>query len=121
MDDLQTILRQLADLGKGGANAVSIFRALAPAARIDFRGIWLPNLVLFGQIVPSEIWAKAVTAVEQSDCLVVVGTSLTVYPAALLVKVARRAKTSVIQVDPYVENKDCVAGFAAMVLPNICI
>src|SRR5712671_611383 len=131
LEDLQMILRRLGNLRSGGAKAISILRAFAPAAKIDLHGIWLPNLVLFGQRLPSEIWSKAVAAVEQCDCLVVVGTSLTVYPAALLVDVAKRSgrpvlrvdrtlENPVLRIDRSLENNDGVAGPASTMLPIIC-
>ena len=41
-----------------------------------------PDIVLFGEMVNH--WEKAMTMLEQSSRLIVVGTSLTVYPALLL-------------------------------------
>jgi NAD-dependent deacetylase len=121
IEDLQTILHRLAVLRDHGANVFSIFGSLAPAARFDLMGIWLPHLVLFGQALPSEIWDRSIAAVKQCDCLIVVGSSLTVYPAASLVTIAVESGKSIIQVDPYLENEDCVTGFASTVLPKVCV
>ena len=56
-----------------------------------------PHIVWFGEPVP-EI-PRAIGIVETADILVVIGTSLAVYPAAGLVNYARR-KTPVFVVDP---------------------
>jgi NAD-dependent deacetylase len=56
-----------------------------------------PHIVWFGEPVP-EI-PKAIRIVEQADILVVVGTSLEVYPAASLVNYTK-SKTPVFVVDP---------------------
>ncbi|MDP3486989.1 MAG: Sir2 family NAD-dependent protein deacetylase [Bacillota bacterium] len=46
-----------------------------------------PDIVLFGEMVNH--WDKAMAMLEQSSRLIVVGTSLTVYPALLLERMAR--------------------------------
>jgi NAD-dependent deacetylase len=56
-----------------------------------------PHIVWFGEPVP-EI-PRAIGIVETADILVVIGTSLAVYPAAGLVNYARR-ETPVFVVDP---------------------
>lgn len=56
-----------------------------------------PHVVWFGEAVPAMEEAAAITAL--ADVLMVVGTSLAVYPAASLVNMAR-AGTPVILVDP---------------------
>lgn len=39
-----------------------------------------PDIVLFGEMLPTITWQKAIRDVENSDVLVVIGTSLQVYP-----------------------------------------
>lgn len=43
-----------------------------------------PDVVLFGDLLPVEVWERAVAAVERCDLLLVLGSSLIVYPAAQL-------------------------------------
>ncbi len=45
-------------------------------------GIFKPDIVFFGEPLPAEVFAAAEAAVRAADLLVVVGTSLTVQPAA---------------------------------------
>ncbi|MFC7373596.1 NAD-dependent deacetylase [Fictibacillus iocasae] len=39
-----------------------------------------PDIVLFGEMLPQDVWNKAISAIEQSDLVIVIGTSLQVYP-----------------------------------------
>lgn len=39
-----------------------------------------PNVVLFGETLPQEAWSAALEAIEQADGVLVIGTSLQVYP-----------------------------------------
>jgi len=58
-----------------------------------------PHIVWFGELVPAI--EEAVTYVEQADYIIVVGTSMQVYPAAGLVDFARRdAKIFYIDLNP---------------------
>lgn len=43
-----------------------------------------PDVVLFGDLLPVEVWERAVAAIERCDLLLVLGSSLIVYPAAEL-------------------------------------
>jgi NAD-dependent deacetylase len=53
-------------------------------------GLLRPDIVWFGETLPSAIWENAVAAVETCDVFLVVGTSAVVHPAAGLIKLARR-------------------------------
>ena len=56
-----------------------------------------PHIVFFGESVP--MMEPAVELVREADVLVVIGTSLVVYPAAALIQYARR-NTEVYYIDP---------------------
>jgi NAD-dependent deacetylase len=56
-----------------------------------------PHIVWFGEAVPA--MDEAIPMVERADILVVVGTSLNVYPAAGLVNYAKRG-TPIFVIDP---------------------
>lgn len=60
-------------------------------------GQWRPHVVWFGEMVPN--MEKAASIIPQADILIVIGTSLVVYPAAGLVDYARREVPKYI-VDP---------------------
>jgi NAD-dependent deacetylase len=120
MEELNSIVRRLAKLTRQSCNIFNIIGALDPMVQVGFRGMWLPNLVLFGQRLPIDVWEGACSEIERSDCLLVIGTSLTVFPAASLVGVARRRAKPIIRIDPHAGEENCVTGLASAILPEIC-
>ena len=56
-----------------------------------------PHVVWFGEEVPAYHEARKI--IEEADVFIIVGTSLTVFPAAGLIHFARRARTKVL-IDP---------------------
>jgi NAD-dependent deacetylase len=65
---------------------------------VDSKGIqWRPHIVWFGEAVPA--LDEAVSIVGEADVLVVVGTSLQVYPAAGLLHYAQ-SNIPVFYIDP---------------------
>jgi NAD-dependent deacetylase len=56
-----------------------------------------PHIVFFGESVPN--FEPAAQLVQEADILVVIGTSLVVYPAAGLIQYARRG-TPIYYIDP---------------------
>lgn len=66
-------------------------------ARAEDGSYLRPHIVFFGEAVP--MFDRATRIVEKADILVVVGTSLAVYPAASLVHYARRG-VPIYLVDP---------------------
>ncbi|MFN2460413.1 MAG: NAD-dependent deacetylase [Candidatus Velthaea sp.] len=62
-------------------------------------GRWRPDIVWFGEALPSGVWARAVEAAARADLVLVVGTSALVNPAALLAtRYAPRA--FVVEINP---------------------
>ncbi|WP_372845615.1 NAD-dependent deacetylase [Pontiella sp.] len=47
-------------------------------------GVYKPNITFFGERLPETDWQAAVQAMTQADLVLVVGTSLSVFPAAYL-------------------------------------
>jgi NAD-dependent deacetylase len=58
-----------------------------------------PDTVLFDEMLPAGIWLAAQKAVEQCDLLLVLGSSLVVYPAAELPMYALKNKAQLIIVN----------------------
>src|SRR5262245_539237 len=56
-----------------------------------------PDVVWFTEALPDGAWEAATRAAEQCDCLLVVGTSAVVYPAAGLITTARLGGGAVIE------------------------
>lgn len=65
-------------------------------------GLIRPDIVWFGEQLPSAPWQRAVEATEAADVMVVVGTSAVVYPAAGLPDLALSRGTAVVEVNPEV-------------------
>jgi len=59
-----------------------------------------PAVVWFGESLPQDAWLAAERLCGELDCLLVIGTSATVYPAAGLIELARRQRSRVIVIDP---------------------
>ena len=61
-----------------------------------------PSVVWFGEGLPDAVWARSVKVCQTIDCLIVIGTSATVYPAAGLIEIvhANRGEIIVINTNP---------------------
>lgn len=70
---------------------------VAPGTRAGDGSLLRPYIVFFGEAVPKI--SEAAEAVAQADMLVIIGTSLNVYPAAGLVQYVRRG-TPIYLIDP---------------------
>jgi NAD-dependent deacetylase len=83
-----------------------------------------PDIVWFHEMLPHEAWTAAAEAVRDCGCLMVVGTSANVYPAAGLVLVACQAGAHVIEVNleqtaasPHADVQ--LLGPAGQILPRL--
>ncbi len=83
------------------AYAVRDYRAVGEKLRCSCSGLWETDVVLYGDAVRHMEEAYELSA--RADLMLVVGSSLTTYPAAALPDVARRHGAEVILV-----NDDCV-------------
>lgn len=63
-------------------------------------GIYRPDCVFFGEMIPPEALNRSQKESEECDVMLVVGTSATVQPAAYMPVVARRNGAKVIEVNP---------------------
>ena len=87
-------------------------------------GIVKGDTVQFGEPIPAEVLRRCYEAVERCDCMLVVGTSATVFPAAdFPLEVLRRGGT-VIEVNPLESDLTavatcCLRGPAASVLERL--
>ena len=59
-----------------------------------------PDVVLFGEMLPAEIFAQAEARAAECEVCLVVGTSALVYPAAALPLAARRAGAYLLEINP---------------------
>jgi NAD-dependent deacetylase len=85
----------------------------------DWLGRHRPNLVLFGDSLAEPAWTEACQAAKNCDVLISVGTSATVYPAAILPERAANQGATVITIDPK-PNAGCwLQGNAGAILPKL--
>ena len=47
-------------------------------------GVFKPDITFFGELLPEQAWEEAATAMSRADVVMVLGSSLSVYPAASL-------------------------------------
>lgn len=83
-----------------------------------------PAVVWFGESLPLDVWGRAQQLCETIDCLLVIGTSATVYPAAGLIELARDCGARIVVVDPNANAASDAAdafvqGTAADVVPAL--
>ncbi|MAY03813.1 MAG: NAD-dependent deacylase [Gammaproteobacteria bacterium] len=83
-----------------------------------------PAVVWFGEILPQAIWSQAQAVCMDIDCLLVIGTSSTVYPAVGLVELATRDNAQIIVVNTQISEASlCVdielIGRAGEILPKL--
>jgi NAD-dependent deacetylase len=63
-------------------------------------GLMRPDVVLFGEMLPEDVWASAAERAAAADVCFVVGTSAIVYPAAGLPVAAKRGGAFLVEVNP---------------------
>ena len=66
------------------------------------KGILRPDVVLFGEMLPQQVVEEAEAEAAKCDLMLVIGSSLVVYPAAYLPQSAKMngAKIVIINIDP---------------------
>jgi NAD-dependent deacetylase len=83
-----------------------------------------PGVVWFGEPLPAGVWDEAERACLRCRVLIVAGTSASVYPAAGLAPLARRAGAKVIEINvedtPLTAGADCaLRGPSGEILPGL--
>ncbi len=72
-------------------------------------GVLKPEVVFFGEFVPTEKFTEAAAVVKQSDALVIAGSSLAVNSGVRLLEIARRKKIPVVVINRGVTKGDAKA------------
>jgi NAD-dependent deacetylase len=93
-----------------------------PPVCVACGGLMRPDVVLFGEMLPEEVWVSAAERAAASDVCLVVGTSAIVYPAAGLPYAAAEAGAFLVEVNPEPTplSADCdvtLRGAAGVILP----
>lgn len=89
-------------------------------------GMVRPNVVLYGEFLPSETWKKAEEALRNADMLIVGGTSLSVYPANTILQYydGDKDKMVIINKEKTIHDEDMWLIFhesLGEVFSNICV
>ncbi len=93
--------------------------------RCPCRGALRPDLVFFGEAIPSDAYRQAMAAAEKCDFLLVVGTSASVAPASLIPRVAKRNGAFILEINPVASELSYhltdyhIAEVAGIALPGI--
>ncbi len=76
----------------------------------DCGGIVKPDVVLYEESLDQDVMYRAARAISEADLLIVAGTSLTVYPAAGMIRYYRGSRLALINRDetPYDREADLV-------------
>ncbi|MHA1741550.1 MAG: NAD-dependent protein deacylase [Candidatus Thorarchaeota archaeon] len=90
----------------------------------ECKGVLKSESILFGEPLPEKAMSEAIELCRQTDLMLVVGTSLAVYPAAYLPQLAKDSGAKVIMINLHGENRDGVAdivlkGRASIILPKL--
>ena len=97
----------------GNATLIRCIECIAryPRESIDFaelpprcpscRGILKSDTVSFGEPIPPDVLDRCFEEAEQADCMIVAGTSATVYPAAQFPISIRQRGGDLVEVNPY--------------------
>ena len=93
-----------------GLEGARVIREANGIPRCDCGGIIKPDVVLYEEGLDQDVLEGAVHAIANADVLIVGGTSLTVYPAAGLIRYYRGKKLVLINRDetPYDREADLV-------------
>ena len=98
----------------------SVMSALRNIIGLGSRGIHYPNLVLFGNLLAEPAWTNALEATQNTNCVIQIGTSGLVMPAAALPYKARAAGARIIAINPQEADGDIwLQGTAAKVVPEL--
>ena len=117
---LQTIAGRVGKCRRGPLALARLTWALRPWLGLGLRGVHRPKLVLFGDAMAEPDWSMACEAVADCDCLLQVGCSGMVMPAAMLPAQAKAAGATTIAIDPQPAPADVwLQGSAGDVLPAL--
>jgi NAD-dependent deacetylase len=125
--ELHGSLRTASCLEECGAPVVrmddSLLESLPP--RCPCGSILRPDVVLFGEQLPEQALKRAFRLADSCDLMIVIGTSMAVYPASSLPLIALRSGARVLEINPDstpLSNLDgtiSLRGSAGRILPEI--
>ena len=96
-----------------------LFKKLPP--RCSCGSILRPDVVLFGEQLPQQALKRAFRLADSCDLMMVIGTSMVVYPASSLPLVALRRGVKVIEINPEETPLSSLDGVLSLHGPAGCI
>lgn len=118
--DLAGVAESLDRASRGALTLPRVLWAIRPLAGLDRHGVYRPKIVLFNDAMAEPDWSLAQQAVQATDCLLQIGCSGQVYPAAALPTQARRNGARIISIDPYSADGDIhLRGTATDIVPKL--
>lgn len=119
-DTLTGVVQSLKTLAEDTATSDELLTAIEPILCLQGAAAYRPHIVMFGDMLAEPDWTLAQAAVCECDCVLSIGTSGMVYPAAMLPERARAGGAAVIGVDPSpVEADIWIRGRAGEIVPRI--
>ena len=115
----QVVARLQESLGRRFSPSKAL-RSVRPVLGFSLQGAYRPNIVLFGEAMAEPAWTQACESCDECECMLMVGTSGVVYPAAMLPERAKSAGAWVISVG--LDRTFCdlwLRGTAATILPRL--
>ena len=89
-------------------------------AGLGIGGLYYPRLVMFGDAMAEPAWSEALEAARNADCVLQIGCSGFVLPAAMLPFAARKNGAPVLVVDPHEAEGDVyLRGTAVEIVPRL--
>ncbi|HAJ74365.1 MAG TPA: NAD-dependent protein deacylase [Lachnospiraceae bacterium] len=81
-----TTLRNYCSVCRKEVSPDFIFKSMDPIPKCPYcGGMVRPDVTLYGEGLPNDAWMNSIRLLHNADCMIVGGTSLSVYPAASLI------------------------------------
>jgi NAD-dependent deacetylase len=118
--ELRHIAAAIQGASRGILKLPRILFAMRRLAGLGRQGMHHPNLIMFGDRMAEPAWSQALLAVGACDCLLQIGCSGMVQPAASLPREAKASGACVISVDPDNNEGDiALRGRATEIVPRL--
>lgn len=117
---LRQVVTELRQVLQEPFTTARALEAVKPILGIGACGFHRPNIVLFGEPMAEPAWTLAADAAAGCDCMLTVGASGAVFPAASLPEEAHARGAEVIAIGPERTLATCwLKGSAAATLPTL--
>jgi NAD-dependent deacetylase len=108
----------------GRVDRDTVSTAVLPPRCSQCGGLLKSDIVVFGEPIPEDVGRACIEEIDEADCLLMVGTSAYVYPAAGFPHHVKANGGTIIEIGPYPTEitSECdivVKGTAAEVLPRL--